>query len=313
MPPSARSVEIVLATYNGERFLPEQLASLERQTFVAWRLIARDDGSTDGSRSCLAAFRARHPEKVQLIEDTDSRLGPTQNFGRVLARTSADFVLPCDQDDVWAPDKTAKLVELAVRRERPGVPLLVHSDLAVVDEALRPIAGSFWAYQFIRPERCRWPQLLVDNVVTGCASLINRPLCEAALPIPPEAILHDRWLALVAALTGEIHWLAEPTVQYRQHARNDTGANAWSVGQAAAHGGRLRKSGEYRRRIAAYRRQAAAAADLSATFRDPNARAVLREFATLGDRPYPGRVRFLLRHRIMKTGLLRNLGLLAWI
>lgn len=313
MPLPPRSADVLLATYNGERHLPEQLASLERQTFTGWRLIARDDGSSDATREILAAFRLRHPGAVELVEDADRSLGAAQNFSRLLERSTADYSFFCDQDDVWQPGKMAALLTAAAAQEAPGLPLLVHSDLAVTDAALRVIAPSFWRYQFIRPERCRWQQLLVQNVVTGCACAVNRELRAAALPISGDAIMHDWWLALVAALTGRITWIAEQTVLYRQHAQNDTGAKPWTAAAAANRGGRLIASGGYRARLAAYRRQAAALAKLADDRVPADARAVVRGFAELERRSYVHRVRFLLRHGILKTGAARNAALLAWI
>lgn len=310
MSPAAPSVDILLATYNGERFLAGQLESLERQTFRGWRLIARDDGSSDATRTLLAEFRARHPAAVRLIEDGDARLGPVGNYGRLLQRSASDYVLFCDQDDVWEPGKIESLLGLARAEERPGVPLLVHSDLTVVDRDLRVIAPSFWHYQFIRPERCQWPRLLVQNVVTGSASLLNAALREAALPIPREAIMHDWWVALVAAATGDIRWTETPTVRYRQHGANDTGAKRWGVHHWAGQADTLFRPSVHREKIRAYQRQAAALAVHRGAAIPESVRAVLEGFAGLDQLGYLRRVRFLWRHGVMKTGALRNLLLL---
>lgn len=307
MSPAARSVDILLATYNGERFLGEQLQSLERQTFGAWRLIARDDGSTDATRTLLGEFRARHPAAVQLMEDADSRLGPVGNYRRLLENSAADFGLFCDQDDVWHPDKIESLLTVALAHERAAVPLLVHSDLEVVDRDQRMLAPSFWRYQFIRPERCQWPRLLVQNVVTGCAALLNAPLRRAVLPIPADAIMHDWWVALVAAASGEIRWTAAPTVRYRQHGANDTGAKRWGASHWLDRADALFQPGAYRGKNRAYQRQAAALAGHRSAAIPPAMRAVLEEFAGLDRLNYVRRARFVWRHGIMKTGALRNL------
>jgi glycosyltransferase involved in cell wall biosynthesis len=302
----APSVDILLATYNGERFLAAQLESLERQTFRSWRLLVRDDGSKDGTRAVLEEFRARHPEAVHFIEDGDSRLGAAGNYGRLLAASTADYALFCDQDDVWLPDKIESLLVLAVAHERPDHPLLIHSDLEVVDSDLRVRESSFWRYQFIRPERCEWSRLLVQNVVTGCASLINAPLRRAALPIPAEAVMHDWWLALVAAVSGEIKWTEKVTVRYRQHDSNDTGAKRWGVNHWLNHSDAVFRSTNYREKTRAYQRQAAALAAHHVGMSE-SIRRVAAEFSELDRMGYLQRVRFVRRHEIMKTGVLRNL------
>lgn len=307
MSPAAPSVDLLLATYNGGRFLTEQLQSIERQTFPSWRLIARDDGSTDTTRAQLGEFRSKYPAAVQLVEDADVQLGPKENFARLLTRSTADYVLFCDQDDIWQPHKIAALLELARAHPCPEVPLLVHSDLEVVDRDLRTIAPSFWRYQFIRPERCQWSRLLVENVVTGCACLFNAALRRAALPMPREAMMHDRWVALVAAAAGEIRWLDAPTVRYRQHGANDTGAKRWGVNYWLARSGALVRSPASHQKILSYRQQAGALARHSSAAIPESTRAVLRDFADLDRFGYFRRVGFVRRHGILRTGALRNL------
>ncbi|HEX2854924.1 MAG TPA: glycosyltransferase family 2 protein [Opitutaceae bacterium] len=310
--PNPGAVDILLATYNGGRFLAEQLRSLEEQTFRNWRLIARDDGSTDGTRALLAEFQARHPGTVRLLEDGAGRLGVAGNYARLLAASTADLGLFCDQDDCWLPDKIERLRAIAAQKENPEIPFLVHSDLEVTDRNLRTVAASFWRYQHIDPARCAWSQLLVQNVVTGCACLFNAALRRAALPLPPEAIMHDWWLALVAASSGNLVWTREPTVRYRQHDANDTGAKRWGPGHWLHHARGALTRETYREKLRAYQRQAAALARHEAAPIPPPVRATLAEFAGLEkSRPYFSRVRFLRRHRIVKTGMLRNL-LLFW-
>ena len=308
------SVDILLGTYNGERFLPEQLRSLEQQTFGSWRLIVRDDGSSDATRTILAEFKAKHPHSVRLVEDEQRRLGSTGNFGRLLEESTADFCLFCDQDDVWRPGKIEHLLSIAREHPRPEVPLLVHSDLEVVDRNLQMLAASFWRYQFINPANCQCSRLLVQNVVTGCACLFNAALRRAALPIPPEAIQHDWWLALVAASAGEIRWTQTTTVRYRQHGANDTGAKMWGPVILRDNAKNVFRRRVFHDKILTYQQQAAALVRLQsfASF-SKDSQAAVREFAALNTRWYPGRVRALLRHRIIKTGLIRNLALLAFI
>jgi glycosyltransferase involved in cell wall biosynthesis len=311
MTPVPKSVDVLLATYNGARYLPEQLRSLEAQTIASWRLLVRDDGSTDETRAILAEFQARHPGAVKILDDGAGRLGPAGNYGRLLENSTADYVLLCDQDDIWLPDKIERLLGLALEAGQPGMPLLVHSDLEVIDRDGRVIAPSFWRYQYINPANCGWPRLAVQNVVTGCACLFNAALRDAALPIPAEAIMHDWWLALVAAASGEIRWTETPTIRYRQHGTNDTGAKRWGVDHWLRHAPTLFQRKIYRQKFQAYREQAGAlAARKAAPISDP-VRAALAEFATLDRRSYFQRVQFLRRHGIAKTGAMRNLVMLG--
>ncbi len=222
------TVDILLATFNGERFLAAQLDSIIGQTYDDWRILVRDDGSADATRDILQSYAAAHPERIFIVEDDDRGLGARGNFARLMQCSDARYVMFCDQDDVWLPNKIARLLD-AIReleREHGGdIPLLVHSDLEVVGADCEELHPSFFAYQGIEPSYGRCVnRLLVQNVVTGCASLFNRNLLERALPIPADAAVHDWWLALVAASFGRIAPVREATVLYRQHGDNAIGA-----------------------------------------------------------------------------------------
>jgi glycosyltransferase involved in cell wall biosynthesis len=225
------NVFLVLATYNGGQFLAEQLKSLRAQTWTPWRLLLRDDGSSDSTRQVAEQF-ATIDSRIEIVRDGLGRLGPTGNFGALLARAvdrGADYVFFVDQDDVWKPEKIQRQLECMARLESestPAAPLLLHSDLSVVDADLNLVHPSFMAYQGIHHEPARpLRTLLVQNFVTGCAMLINRPLAELALPVPTVPV-HDWWIAACAAAAGQIGFLPESTVLYRQHGRNSVGAKS---------------------------------------------------------------------------------------
>ena len=222
---------ILLATYNGARYLPELLASIAGQTAGHWQLLIRDDGSTDATRDILAEA-VRRDRRLMVLNDRQGRQGPSQNFGLLMQKAyelGARYVMLADQDDVWLPNKlehSLRRMQQAEQASGPETPLLVHADLSVVDERLQMIHPSMTAYAGI----CRNPRdplrtLLVYNFVTGCTALLNRPLLEAALPIPTAAVMHDWWLALCAAAVGRIGYLPEPVALYRQHADNTVGVH----------------------------------------------------------------------------------------
>lgn len=219
------AVEILLSTYNGEKFLREQLDSLLAQTYQDWRLVVRDDGSSDATLTILSEYAQLFPARFDLRSD-GQRLGAKASFARLLEYSSADYIAFCDQDDVWLPEKLDVLLNAAMAAEngRPDIPVLVHSDLEVVGAELEPLTGSFWAFQGIDPSRDRLGHLVVQNVVTGCATLFNKALRSLVLPIPPQAVMHDHWMALVASACGRIVAVEKPLVRYRQHGANTVGA-----------------------------------------------------------------------------------------
>jgi rhamnosyltransferase len=223
------SVTIVLSSYNGEKFIAEQIASIQQQTHTDWKLLVRDDGSSDHTRNIVQAMAAVDG-RVSLLPDGRGTLGPVASFGVLLEHalaTGSGYIALSDQDDVWSPTKIARQLELMVRHEREvgaSRPALVHTDLSVVDEDLRPIHSSFLAYQGLRPlPRRPLGPLLIQNFVTGCATLLNRALLAVAVPVP-AAIMHDWWLALCSAALGDILHLDEATVLYRQHGANTLGS-----------------------------------------------------------------------------------------
>jgi glycosyltransferase involved in cell wall biosynthesis len=306
-------VDVLLATYNGAKYLDQQLASIEAQTCGDWRLIARDDGSRDATREILARFRLRHPDRVVLIEDAETRLGPAQNFHRLLSCSTAEYIAFCDQDDVWRPIKLGRLIGLVETAVNPRLPLLAHSDLELIDHASHTIARSMWKYQFVDPSRCGVAQLLAQNVVTGCACLINAALREKALPIPKEAVMHDSWLALVAAAVGKILWTRDPLVQYRQHGGNDVGARKWGLRFFLTHGRRAlgRRAVEaMRREIAAQARALARHAAVADLRLSRERLAMLQQVGAIETTPRWRRAAILLRHGVLRTGVLRNANLL---
>jgi len=228
-------VTIVLSSYNGERFIADQITSIQRQIHPDWKLVVRDDGSSDHTLEIVEGL-AEVDHRIVLIRDRLGNLGPQASFGVLLEyalSAGAVYVALADQDDVWMPAKISRELELMLRREAQvgeATPILIHTDLAVVAEDLQLVHRSYLAYEGLRHlDESPLNTLLIQNFVTGCTTLFNRALLKAAVPIP-SVIMHDWWLALCAAALGEVRWVAEPLVLYRQHARNAMGA----VGQRRA-------------------------------------------------------------------------------
>lgn len=223
---SVAKVQILLATWNGAQWLPELLESLKRQTFSDWQLLIRDDGSCDRTLRILLDWQALYPEKVALLQVGGEHLGSTQSFSQLVQASAAPYLMFCDQDDIWLPEKVElQLSALQQLEAEHGIqtPLLVHCDLAVVDALQHLRAVSFWDYRQFDVAQRRQAYLL-NNVVTGCAVLFNRAAASLAFPAPVEAMQHDRWLALVCAWFGGIQALPHPLILYRQHGENQLGA-----------------------------------------------------------------------------------------
>jgi glycosyltransferase involved in cell wall biosynthesis len=205
-------VSVVLCSYNGEKFLEEQLASIEQQTHKNFELIICDDSSTDSTRKILHAFAAKD-QRVKLVFNK-ANLGFNKNFEQALQLASANWIAISDQDDIWMKDKLAKLIETI----KPGA-LLVHSYNA-------EFSGDDHSKLAINRSRKRFygnktRQLLFYNTIIGHTAAINRSLLKHALPFP-LGVYYDWWLGVVASVYGKIELNDEVLVLFRQHASNSS-------------------------------------------------------------------------------------------
>lgn len=225
---SKNRVRILLAAYQGATFLPAQLDSLLAQTHPNLEIIVSDDGSTDGSAEILSEYAAAHPEKI-LYYRSGCRFGSSQAHFLHLLRQFRDapYLMFCDQDDVWHSSKVSRsLSALKENCPDPAVPALLHTDLRVVDRNLQVLNPSFLRFSGLDGNALSLPQLLTQNVVTGCTILMNRALSDLFCSAPElgDVLMHDWYLSLVAAACGKIFFLDEATIDYRQHGGNVVGA-----------------------------------------------------------------------------------------
>lgn len=223
---------ILVATFNGEGFLPEQLESLRRQSDGNWIALIRDDGSRDQTLAIVQRYAAADARFV-LLEPSAEPQGACANFACLLEaayRQGAELFALCDQDDVWHVDKLAHMravLDEAASRGAGGTPLLAYADLSLIDESGRMLSTSHFAHAGaaqVGHGVGAW--LLAHNLVPGCAMVGNRALLDVALPVPAQIGHHDWWLVLLAAMTGEVLCVDEVLTGYRQHRRNAVGARS---------------------------------------------------------------------------------------
>lgn len=224
-------VDILLSTYNGEKFLVEQLESVFAQSFQDFTLVVRDDGSTDATLEMLEEFVLKYPQRIRVLDDGLGNLGSSASFMKLLEFSDAKYMMFCDQDDVWMSDKV-EVTLLEMLRLDVGdateMPLLVFSDLKVVDSSLNIMADSFWEYQKMTPDIAHeWKKLLAQNVVTGCTMMINQKAKECSLPFALKMMVHDQWIGVNVAKYGRVSYIDTKTILYRQHDNNVEGANSY--------------------------------------------------------------------------------------
>lgn len=305
------SVEVLLATYNGAIYIAEQIDSILAQEYPHITLTIRDDGSTDRTPSILLEYQTRYPKRIRVLP-TARNLGTLGNFAHLLDTSKAAYVMFSDQDDVWRSTKISQsLAAMKDLESRHGEdrPLLVHTDLSVVDEHLCVIHDSYRSYTRLDPHKgIAWNRLLTQNAVTGCTILANRPLVALAAPIPEAAVMHDWWLALVATAFGAIGYVAEPTILYRQHQSNSLGAMRYGVtdflirSASAAHRERMHRLRLQRKN------QAQTFLERYEPALDNTRRRILRAYLQmLNSRSQLEKRVLLLKHEFYQSGVLRNL------
>jgi glycosyltransferase involved in cell wall biosynthesis len=217
-----------MCTYNGARFVAEQLDSVGAQTRPPDELVVCDDGSTDETCGLVEEFAARAPFPVRLFVN-ERNLGSTRNFGRAVALCTGDLVALSDQDDVWHPEKLAKLEARFAARPEVG---FVFTDAELVDEHLRPMGRLLWESVRFGPKeqrlvrRGRALELLLPGwYVTGATMAFRAVFKKLFLEIPEDlSVIHDGWIALMVSTVAEADFVAEPLIKYRQHPRQQIGA-----------------------------------------------------------------------------------------
>ncbi|MCW8780526.1 glycosyltransferase family 2 protein [Latilactobacillus curvatus] len=221
----AKKIAILLSTYNGERFLEEQIESIIKQSNQQWTLYIRDDGSTDKTLDILGRYQA--DDRIQWInENKPQNLRVIGSFLKLLESAEADYYMFCDQDDVWLSDKVQVTLNkmLTLEAENKQQPILVHTDLRIVDQDLKATSESMIKTQNLDPQPS-FGRLLVQNSITGCTMMINQNLKDRCVGLDFTKIrMHDWWFALVASAFGTIGYVPQATILYRQHGDNEVGA-----------------------------------------------------------------------------------------
>jgi glycosyltransferase involved in cell wall biosynthesis len=219
-------VSVALCTYNGSRYLKEQLDSIAAQTHRPYELVACDDGSTDDTLAQLKAFAAATPFPVRVVVN-ETTLGSTKNFEQAVRLCGGDLIALADQDDVWRPDK---LERIGARLSADPDVGAVFTDADVVDESLRSSGCRLWETEGFGEELQRkmamgrgFDVLLRRNVATGATMVFRSRFRDLVLPIPASWV-HDGWIVLLIAAVGRVAALPEPLILYRQHQGQQIGA-----------------------------------------------------------------------------------------
>jgi glycosyltransferase, family 2 len=215
---------ILLASYNGEKYISEQLDSIINQTYKNWELIIRDDGSKDETVTILNKYEKKD-ERIKILRDDKGNLGFLKNFEELLFNAKEEFVLFSDQDDFWLKNKLEKFVEKIRDLDEKVLskPLLVHCNSLVCDEKLEIIKEKFIDSKIAKKNNSNI--YFFEYIVQGSTSMVNKKMIRESLPFLKSVTLHDRYFHLLSQFLGTRVFIDESLVKYRQHERNEIGAN----------------------------------------------------------------------------------------
>ena len=300
-----KKVSICISTYNGEKYLEEQLDSIFNQTYKNIEIFVRDDGSNDKTLNILKKYN------LNILPSTGN-VGIKKSFESILKyalqNSDANYFMFCDQDDIWKSEKIEKSIEEMKKLENLhgyNTPFLIHTDLEVVNDDLKAISDSMWKYEKINPNLNSLNRLLVQNTITGCTMMINRRLAEKSLPILESCIMHDWWIGLVASCFGKISYLTNNTIKYRQHGRNDTGSKKFDLKY-------IIKKMNFKE-TDKYIIQSKSFLEIYKKDLDEQKIELLENFSKIKEKSFLQRVSILIKYKILKNGIIRNIGLLIKI
>ena len=307
-------IEILLATYNSERFVEQQLDSIFYQSFRDWHLTVQDGGSTDGTLQILERFKKKYNSKISILYNASHKLSSKENFSSILSKVDSPYYMFCDHDDVWFKDKiekTFQFLKYSTTISDRELPLLVFTDSVVTNENLEVLSESFFTYQNLDPNKISLENLLLQNVAPGNTMLFNHALKKIATPIPNEAIMHDYWLMLIACIFGRIYFFDEPTISYRQHGQNVIGASKFSFLTT------MRKLIKEPNKISLslgnqYLQAQTIYNDFGSTMPMPYKK-ILEDFLKIKDQDFINKRLSIIKGHFFKHGVLRNLGLFLFV
>lgn len=302
---------ILMAAYNGAAYIGEQIRSVLSQTYADFELHISDDGSTDETVSIIKEFMKADP-RIKLLEAHRSTGGAKNNFFYLLEHVQGDVFLFCDQDDVWTENHCEALIKKYLECNEHSAPVLVHSDLTVVDKNLNIKAKSFFDSMKL-PRIVRHPHFyFTQNNVTGCVSLINNVLKTYVLSDIQQlkenlnsVPMHDMFFASIAAMFGKILFVDEQLEYYRQHGNNAVGAK--NVNSIIYLRNKIFNNADMVNSILSYRKYAGFFALYFSDYITQEELHILRMYADLGKYPKIERISFLMRNKFLKFGFARNL------
>lgn len=313
-------VRIIMATYNGEKYVREQIESILANTYTAWKMTICDDCSTDGTVSILKEYEEKYKDKIE-VKCNNKNIGVVKNFLTAIKECDDDYIMLCDQDDVWRDTKIENAVRRMLSEELNGeerifnqkrkpaaecIPVVYFSDATVVDEELNTINSSFHKSSNLDITKLDLSHMLMENKVIGCTMMFNKAVKNKITKLPNDIKMHDWWIALIGAAFGKIVYSKRKTVLYRQHNENVIGVEEFSkyAKEAAA------TLESKKVNIIENEKQALAFLELYKNELSEENKEILETFAYLEQNNWITKRTKMIKYGFLKSGFARNLGLM---
>lgn len=225
-------VDILLPVFNGEHYLADQIDSYFAQSYDNWKLIIRNDGSTDNSQSVINSYCEKFPEKIECILEPKENIGLVGSMNILLNHSDGDYIMFSDQDDVWLSEKIQISLDEVhkLEKEATKVPVMICTDAKCVDSNLNLIEDSFFRNQKFKDGVVGdTEKMLALNEVQGCTVMINRAAKDYIMPLPDFLHIHDMWIGVMISHYGKVSYIHKPTLLYRQHTKNTLGLTSVSL------------------------------------------------------------------------------------
>lgn len=309
------TVNIILASYNGEKYLEEQLDSIMNMDFKDFVLHVCDDCSKDSTCDIVRRYIDKYPGRIKLYVN-ESNMGSTGSFlfnlKRVAAESPSLYYMFSDQDDVWLSDKiniSLAAISKIERRHRASRPALVFNDALIVNDKLEYVSRSFYKTDRLKVHKTGFSRMLMENKCIGCTMMMNRALVDMVSGPHPDIRYHDWWVALVASAFGYVKFVKTPTIMYRQHQNNQVGQTGFTEYAKSRTG----KKEDVRVRLTKTYRQAAHFKEVYYDRLRLFRRHKLDCFCKLETAGFFKRRYLVLRYRFFKSGFIRNIGLMFYL
>lgn len=307
-------IHIIMCTYNGESYIKEQIDSILNNTVTDWRLYISDDGSTDKTYDLAAEYAKEYPEKIILTTHKNTA-DPSIHFLEKVRDISArmqsdDYIMLCDQDDIWYSNKIQRTLECMnclTARSGNAIPLLVCTDVEVVNEKKEQLAASYRKMNHYGIKNLDVAHLLMEHKAQGCTIMINKVLADKIKELPKMITGHDVWLELVAATMGKIDYVDEPTMAYRRHSKQFT---VGEMGYWKILSKQIKNLKDQKYMVYSPAPQAKEFLRIYGSELERRIRELVEAYATLEQQSFWQKRCNIIRYHMWKTGIIKNIGML---